>query len=332
LKQSSQLAYSGNATALAIDPEMNRVFLAGTHPLAYTNELNVFDGTDKKLLSLPMPGRTTGMLYNPQTHHLFLSQTAPYYSGYGATPTPADNTVLVLDANSFGLVTRLIMASPGKMARLGNSIYVVSREDGSLTLVQDTNVATPPSPTPTLTPTPYATLPPTPSTRVVIPGNITATPRAAVTIPACAIPVTILASRVWTPQVAARIGCPTEPPHSPNFAFQPFERGVMYWRDDEKRIYVLFADYAWSVFDDKWTASLPEDSCPSVSVPSGRVKPKRGFGKIWCEQSGIAARIGAASGNETGGYVAPVQKFERGLMMVSESGQMLVLYADGKWE
>lgn len=332
LKQSSQMAYYGNTTALAFDPEMNRVFLAGTHPLLYTNELNVFDNADKKLLSLPIPGRTTGMLYNPQTHHLFLSQTAPYFSGYGATPTPADNTVQVLDTNSFGLVARLVMASPGKMARLGNTIYVANRDDGSLTLVQDTKAAIPPSPTPTLTLTPYPTLPPPTSTRVTTTGKITTTPRAAATIPACTIPVTVLASRVWTPQVAARIGCPTEPQHSPGFAFQPFERGVMYWREDEKRIYVLFADNTWSAFEDKWTDSLPEDTCPSISVPAGRVKPKRGFGKVWCEQSGVAAKIGAAIGNEAGGYVAPVQRFEHGLMMVSDSGQLFVLYADGKWE
>ena len=59
---------------------------------------------------------------------------------------------------------------------------------------------------------------------------------------------------------------------------QPFERGTLFYRDDEKRIYALFADKTWATYDDTWNASVPDDSCPSIPVPAGLYKPRRGFG------------------------------------------------------
>ena len=105
----------------------------------------------------------------------------------------------------------------------------------------------------------------------------------------------------------------------------------MAWREDDKRIYVLYSDKTWQVFDDTWNSGQADDSCPNTSVPSGLVKPKRGFGKVWCEQSFVRAKIGAATGSEVG-FAAPVQRFQRGLGMGSAQGTPMVLYEDGKWE
>ncbi len=216
--------------------------------------------------------------------------------------------------------------APGKMARLNNTIFVASRTDGSLTLIEDAAMPVPPSPTPTRTPTPLPTLPPPPT------PTRTTTPSARVSpAPLCAFPLASLASQRWTPQVAARIGCPTEAERRVNFATQVFERGTMFWREDEKKIIVLRNDKTWSSFDDTWTNALPEDSCPSVSVPG--IKPKRGFGKVWCEQANVRAKIGAATGNEIGLYSALVQKFERGQVFAgNQPTEIFVLSNDNKWE
>ena len=76
LQQRGVLPSYGNISALAVDPENDRVFLAGTQPLSLKHELSVFDATDSRLVVLPLPARTTGMVYNPQTHHLFLAHAS----------------------------------------------------------------------------------------------------------------------------------------------------------------------------------------------------------------------------------------------------------------
>jgi hypothetical protein len=106
----------------------------------------------------------------------------------------------------------------------------------------------------------------------------------------------------------------------------------MFWREDEKRIYVLYADKTWAVFDDTWTNALPEDSCPSVTVSAGLIKPKRGFGKVWCEQSPARTKIGAAVEPEQGAVVVPTQRFLHGQMFGGAQGEVYVLYADNTWE
>ena len=96
-------------------------------------------------------------------------------------------------------------------------------------------------------------------------------------------------------------------------AFQAFERGFMIWRGDTRRIYALYQDGSWQEFADTWTASDPD---PSGEPPAGLVKPVRGFGKVWAQNSG-ASRLGWATGNEqaysatwethtVGGATAPV--------------------------
>lgn len=326
LKQRGVLFTTGNTTAFAIDPDTNRVFLASTHPLAYTNQLTVFDANDAAIRALPMPARTTGMVFNPQTHHLFLAHAASYVP-YGARPVAADNTIQVLDTDSLGEVARFALDSPGKLTRLGNTIYVAS-SDGFLSVIQDATVPTPPSPTPPITSTPYPSLTPTatPSrTPTLARSVITATP-----LPACAISPGAAASTRWNAQIATRLGCPAAPEQRINFATQAFERGAMFWREDAKQIYVIFSDKTWASFADTWNPGLADDSCPSVNV--GGVKPKRGFGKVWCEQSGVRAKIGVGTSDEFGVYTAPVQGFARGTVFADSKNQVIVMYGDGRWE
>ena len=118
-----------------------------------------------------------------------------------------------------------------------------------------------------------------------------------------------------------------------NFASQKTENGALFWREDEKRIVVLFNDKTWLQFNDTWTNAMSEDVCPTVTAASGLLKPKRGFGKVWCDQSAVRAKLGAAIENEIGVYAALTQKFERGQVFAgTDRARVHVLYSDGKWE
>lgn len=329
LQQRNVLSFSGNTGQLTIDPETNRVYLAGTHPLAGTNELGGYDANDTRIVTMTLPARPSGIAYNPQTHHLFLSLAPGYLSGSTPSVNPNENTVLIFDTNSWGKVAQLNVPAPGKMARLGNLIYVANRDDGTITLIEDANVPTPPSPTPTRTPTPYPTLPPLPtSTRTAVPV-VRNTP-----LPLCSFSIAALASSRWNANLATRLGCPTEAEHTVGFATQAFENGAMFWREDEKHIIVLFNDTlrAWSQYDDTWDTALPEDSCPSITVAANRTKPKRGFGKVWCDLAGVRGKLGAATGAEVG-FAPLTQRFERGQMFAgTQTNQVYVLFTNGKWE
>lgn len=169
-----------------------------------------------------------------------------------------------------------------------------------------------------LTPSPVSSLTPTAT---------------ATTTPTCAFGIAEFGLPRRTPQPPARFGCPIEEGTMDNSARQPFERGTMYWRDKEKRIYVLFTDKNWTSFDDTWDTSQPADSCPDINVPAGMTKPTRGFGKVWCKQTNVRTKIGAAMGTEYTPIVTGVQRFVNGrIFVVKQAEQIYALYEEGKWE
>lgn len=328
LVQRAILAYSGNTTAFAIDPDTNRLFSAGTHPLAYTNELDVYDSEDVKIHSMPLQARTLGMVYNPLTHHLFLSQATGYQPSAGPTPTPSEN-VRVLDANTFGLVAVLNVTTPGKMERIDNTIYVTSRDDGSVTMIQDRDTPEPPSPTPTFTPSPWPSSTPVSAK----PQTVTPSFRHTATPLGCAFEIAALISERWRAGLSSRLGCPTGDSATARFASQTFDHGIMFYRADDKYILVLFSDKTWTGQNDTWQSPQPDDSCPSIVAGPGLIKPLHGFGKIWCMGTNIRNKIGGATGVEIGLYPAAAQTFENGIAFVgARADQVFVLFKDGTWE
>jgi len=173
--------------------------------------------------------------------------------------------------------------------------------------------------------------------------------------PAAACPVTV------DPQLAAgwdqaKLGCPTAKSSVIWGAWQPFQRGEMFWRSDIDWIYELHwgndADAArgdWSTGKDawKWDESYPDGR--GLTPPSGLVEPVRGFGYVWYEfLAGPDSTVGWATAQEMG-FCASLQPFENGLIFHS-SGQpceagmynwaenpsftplFFTLYADGSWE
>jgi hypothetical protein len=90
--------------------------------------------------------------------------------------------------------------------------------------------------------------------------------------------------------------CPASPATTSDGAEQHFERGTMIWIKDQDRIYILFDDDyspSWRVNADEWDEGEPVDD-PTLTPPSGRYQPVRGFGLIWREEPGVRDRLGWA--------------------------------------
>jgi hypothetical protein len=129
----------------------------------------------------------------------------------------------------------------------------------------------------------------------------------------------------------ARLGCAAEAGHETGMVFQPFEMGLMFWRQDTRQVHVLQDDGSWSAYPDTWTEGKP-DSDPALVPPKGLYQPVRGFGAVWREQLGGAeAPIGWATAPEHG-FAGLAQSFTGGLLFQGESGVLYILYADGTWE
>jgi hypothetical protein len=126
-------------------------------------------------------------------------------------------------------------------------------------------------------------------------------------------------------------------------ADQLFEGGLAYWRNNEfspaNYIYVLF--YAggtdetqgavWLQYEDLWHEGMPELSCPQAEA-NGALGPRRGFGKVWCEEVTVREGLGSPVAVE-GGADAGFQDFKGGtLIWASRLGYVYVLYDDGDWQ
>lgn len=121
------------------------------------------------------------------------------------------------------------------------------------------------------------------------------------------------------------MGCPVGQFHATWSAVERYERGWMYWREDEVRIYVLYDDGHWQDYPDTWHEGEPETA--GLIPPAGRLEPKRGFGKVWRDHlGGPGAAIGWAVEEERG-INSKVQDFAAGTMLAFE-GRTYVLFRD----
>ena len=96
------------------------------------------------------------------------------------------------------------------------------------------------------------------------------------------VSVTVRCTGDWFFQPAPET-CPLDPALETSAAYQPFERGHMFWLGARARIYVLYAEggsRSYSVLQDPWAPGMPE-SDPSITPPGGYVQPVRGFGMVW---------------------------------------------------
>jgi hypothetical protein len=126
-----------------------------------------------------------------------------------------------------------------------------------------------------------------------------------------------------------RLGCPSSPAVSTSMAGQPFQHGQMFWRQDNKSIYVLLESGTWRAYEDAYAGEAEPGGYDPPSP--GLVTPVRGFGKVWREQlGGAAAAIGWGTGPEQG-FQGLILVCENGLILQDGGGHSYLLYGDGEW-
>lgn len=91
------------------------------------------------------------------------------------------------------------------------------------------------------------------------------------------------------------------PSTSTKAAYEPFERGIMLWRQDTQVVYVFMNGSGYTIFPLDSYNGLPS---PIDIPPSGRYTPVNGFGKVWNGQNYfgtlIRDNIGWATAPEQG--------------------------------
>ena len=215
--------------------------------------------------------------------------------------------------------------------RLGwMAVYLVNGSPG-LALPVVPAPALPPTPTntpwvPTWTPVPPPTWTPVPPpTWTPVPAP-TWTP----VPPPCSITIGAPFVSAWTGTVRDTLHCPIDTMKETWTAIQPFERGIMLWREDQSMIYVIANDHTWRKIADNWVEGMPQESCADVA-PAGLVKPVRGFGYAWCNAAGIKDLVGWATEDEHG-FTTQFQTFEGGEMMRAENTSIYSLMHSGWWQ
>lgn len=124
------------------------------------------------------------------------------------------------------------------------------------------------------------------------------------------------------------LGCPTDAGRSSvGVVLESFERGRMIWYSANRRIYALYNDGRWQSFPDTWQEGNAEYSCGTTQSPP---TPRRGFGRVWCNNNQVQQRLGAAT-NAEWETSAAVQTFEGGLI-IRTGGRSYVLGDNGWWE
>ena len=188
-----------------------------------------------------------------------------------------------------------------------------------------------PPPPPTNTPIPpwvptWTPVPP-PTWTPIPPPTSTFTP---VPPPPCPILIGAPFIAPWTGEVRETLRCPTDTMRETWTAIQRFERGIMFWRGDQRMIYVIADDHTWRKIADNWVEGMNEYSCPDTP-PGLLIRPKRGFGYVWCNEPGMKALVGWAV-EEEHGFTTQFQAFEGGEMMRAENNTVYILKHSGWWQ
>ena len=183
-----------------------------------------------------------------------------------------------------------------------------------------------PSPSPTATPT--HTPPPThlPTSIPTKPPTPTPTPCALTIGPA-------LQPRLdLKPEYASALSCPTSYQQPSWAAEQAFQRGRMLWKEDQDVAYILFNSGTYQIEDDLYVEGDPDDACPELgSAPEGLYKPVRGFNRQWCSDPDVRDELGWALEEEVGFYTT-WQAFEHGIVLLSHTDHVFILYDGGTWD
>lgn len=211
----------------------------------------------------------------------------------------------------------------------------------------------PPAPIASDTPTAMPTSTVAPTRAPDVPA--TSSPAAVLTLtaaPPCPIAVNPELVAGWD---RAKLGCPTADAAVIWTAWEPFQHGEMFWRNDLDRTYALHwqngtdpSSGDWSTGKDAWQWEQSYPDGRGLTPPAGLFEPVRGFGFAWFNfLGGPASTLGWATSQEKG-FCANLQPFEKGLVVRSSGGTcgddmynwandpafapvFATLYADGTW-
>jgi len=136
--------------------------------------------------------------------------------------------------------------------------------------------------------------------------------------------------RIWqeNPAVASKLVKPLAAQFGTWMAEQPFQKGVMLWRQDNIGMYVLYADGTWDSAEQLYKKYTPL-TIVTPKPPEGLYVPQRGFGQLWHEFEQVR-RIGWATQPEHG-FDGLLQTYEGGLMIWTDIPRIYVLFSDGTW-
>ncbi len=188
-----------------------------------------------------------------------------------------------------------------------------------------------PSPTPDIQPSPAADTPTAVSIVANPPTNTPDTPTPTLTAVACPLPITTTLALGLDADAIKNLGCPRAEAIGIAAARQPFEHGLLLWRQDVNLIYGLGPDGTWFFTGDTWRDGDPSDD-PAIIPPNGLYQPVRGFGKVWRERPGLREALGWATAEEAG-FIAVIQEFSGGAAWQDgERKQVVILWNNGSYE
>lgn len=94
-----------------------------------------------------------------------------------------------------------------------------------------------------------------------------------------------------------------------------FDR-FMLWFSHEGQIYVLRPDKSWQTYPDTWTEDQPTFACnPLGGEPTSPPLPRRGFGKLWCEDKELQTTMGTVAKEERLCQHTVLQPFQKGRLL-----------------
>lgn len=101
---------------------------------------------------------------------------------------------------------------------------------------------------------------------------------------------------------------PTETRTEIYIAQQDFENGYMFWVQPQNVLWVLLIDPnnpnrtsgEWRVYTDSFVEGTDPETDPNLVAPTDRYQPRRGFGKLWRETTGLREALGWGTTPEFG--------------------------------
>lgn len=189
---------------------------------------------------------------------------------------------------------------------------------------------TPPSPLPPTAAPPTATattfLPPTPTISLsptsspTHGGAVVLTPLEVDTGGDCALESHLDLSGY--PELEQRMGCAVaeaifDPIAINEFGDEQPTNRFMLWFSHENLIYVLYPDGSYRTYPDTWEEGVdPTFTCnPLGGEAESPPLPRRGFGKLWCNNPEIQAVMGPVPREERLCQYAVLQRFEEGRLL-----------------